>query len=71
MDVEGAEVGLVVVVQPEVGHVELLEVAHQEAEVVVGVEECLEDVAVSIFLDFWFIFVKDRYLLSLMTHHSV
>ena len=23
------------------------------------------------FLDFWFIFVKDRYLLRLMTHHSV
>ena len=53
MDVEGAEVGLVVVVQPEVAHVELLEVAHQEAEVVVGVEECPEDVAVSIFHGFF------------------
>ena len=49
MDVEGAEVELVVVVQPEVEHVELQEVDLQEAEVVVGVEECLEDVAVSIF----------------------
>ena len=61
MDVEGAEVGLVVVVQPEEGHVELQEVDLQEAEVVVGVEECLVDVAVSIFL-YFYIFEKNRYV---------